>query len=51
LLLEDLERRHGSVGVQGGVDRLEITGDLFALAAPDEPQAVADQMHVMPTSA
>jgi hypothetical protein len=37
-------RRTRVAGVGGGVDRLEISRDLLALAARDEAQAVTDQM-------
>ena len=35
----------GSVGVDGGVDRLEVAGDLLALASGEVLEAVADQVH------
>jgi hypothetical protein len=41
----------GLVGVLGGVDRLEVPGDLLALAPRDVLQRRADQMDVMGTSA
>jgi len=50
-LVEALELDLGRVGIQGGVDRLQIAGDLLTLAAGDVFQAVADQMNLMPTSA
>ena len=40
-----LERRLGGVGVDGGVDRLQVAGDLLALAARHVLEAVADQVH------
>ena len=50
LLIERLELGLGLVGVDGGVDRLEVAGDLLALAAGHVLQDVADQVHVMATS-
>ena len=45
LLVEGLELGLGLVGVLGGVDRLQVAGDLLALAAGHVLQAVADQVH------
>ena len=45
LLIEGLELGLGGVGVDGGVDRLQIPGDLLALAPRDVLQRRADQMH------
>jgi hypothetical protein len=44
LLVELLERLQGCVGVGRGVDRPQVTGDLFALPPGDVAEAVADQM-------
>jgi hypothetical protein len=49
-LVEALELRLRGIGVEGGVDRLEVPGDLFALPARHVLEAVANQMHVMGTS-
>jgi hypothetical protein len=35
----------GGIGVDRGVDRFQIPGDLFALTPGDVLQRVADQMH------
>src|SRR4051794_18970748 len=45
LLVEGLERRLGGVGVDGGVDRFEVAGDLLALAPRQVAQRVADEVH------
>ena len=42
-LVESLELGLGGVGVQGSVDRLEVSGDLLALAAWHVFQGVADE--------
>jgi len=47
LLVEGLELGLGLVGVEGGVDRFQIAGDLLTLAPRDVLEAVADQMRVM----
>jgi hypothetical protein len=44
-LVEALELALGSVGVDRGVDRLEVAGELLALAARHVPQAQADEVH------
>jgi hypothetical protein len=44
-LVEALELELGGVGVERGVDRLEIAGDPLALAARHVLQAVADEVH------
>ena len=45
LLVEGLELGLGLVGVDGGVDRLQVAGDLLTLAARHVLEAVADQVH------
>jgi hypothetical protein len=45
LLIEGLELCLGLLGVDGGVDRLEVAGDLLALAPRDVLQRGADEMH------
>jgi hypothetical protein len=45
LLVEGLELLLGAVGVDSGVDRLEVPGDLLALAPRDVLEAVADQVN------
>jgi hypothetical protein len=44
LLIEALELGLSGVGVDGGVDRLQISGDLLALAPRHVLQAVAQEM-------
>ncbi len=46
LLVERLELGLGLVGVDGGVDRLQIAGDLLALAPRHVLQAEADQVNL-----
>ena len=44
-LVEALELGLGGVGVDGGVDRFEVAGDLLALAPRHVAQAVADEVN------
>jgi DNA invertase Pin-like site-specific DNA recombinase len=46
-----LQRRAGGVGVDSGVDRLQVSAQLVPVLPGREPKRVADQMDVMPTSA
>jgi hypothetical protein len=50
LLIEGLQLGVRLVGIDGGVDRFQVAGDLLTLAARDVLEAVADQMNVMGTS-
>src|SRR5262249_30428340 len=43
-VVERLERRLGGVSIGGGVDRLQVAGDLLALAPGHVLEAVPDQM-------
>ena len=43
-VVEGLERRLGGVGVDGGVDRLQVASDLLALPPRHVLEAVPDQM-------
>ena len=45
LLVEALEFELGGVGVDGGVDRFEVPGDLLALASRHVLQAVAHEVN------
>ena len=51
LLVEGLELGVGLVGVLGGIDRLQVAGDLLALTPGDVAQTCPDEVNVMPTSA
>ncbi len=50
-LVEGLELGLGVIGVDRGVDRFEVAGDLLTLPARHIFQRRADQVHFMPTSA
>jgi hypothetical protein len=50
-LVERLELGLGLVGIDSGVDRFQIAGDLLALTPGHVSQNRADQVHVVGTSA
>ena len=50
-VLKFLQRRGGGLGILRSVDGFELLGDRFAVLPGAKIQGIADQMHVMPTSA